>query len=375
MIYLDNAATTPMLPEVIEVMVESMQKNYGNPSSVHAVGREAKSALVMSRKNIANHFKCTTNEIVFTSGGSESINMVLMNAVMELGVKTLVTSPIEHHAVIHTLEYLVDKFGINIKYVKVDERGIVDYADLEEILANHPEKKLVSLMMVNNEVGSLLDLNKVGEICRRQQTLFMSDTVQAVGHYEIDLAQTPVDFITSSAHKFHGPKGVGLLFVRKGIPFKPLLHGAQQEQGLRAGTENVHAILGMAKAIEIAYANLEEDKKNILDFKNKLVNELKNQIPDVQFNAHSEDSFDHAYHILSVRLPKKVEMALLKLDMKGIAVSGGSACQSGADKGSHVLRSLLTEEETQKTSIRLSFCKNNSINDIDYVVKNILELL
>lgn len=375
MIYLDNAATTPLLPEVIDTMFDSMKTIYGNPSSIHTIGRDAKVALTMSRKSIANQLKCTTNEIVFTSGGSESINMVLMNAVIELDVKIIITSPIEHHAVLHTLDFLASKFEIKIIYVNVNEVGIVHYDDLEKILASHHQKKLVSLMMVNNEIGSLLDLKRVGDICRKYHTLFMSDTVQAVGHYAFDLAQTPVDFITASAHKLHGPKGVGFLYIRKGIPFKPLLHGAKQEQGLRAGTENIHAIMGMAKAIEIAYTNLTEDKTHIQNFKKALVKELQIQIPEIQFNANSDDITNHAYHILSIRLPKKVAMALLKLDINGIAASGGSACQSGADKGSHVLQHLLSENETQKTSLRLSFSKINRHSDINYIATTIKKLI
>ena len=375
MIYFDNAATTPLHPEVIDEVTRCMKEVYGNPSSTHKIGRDAKTLVETARKNIARQFNVSANEIVFTSGGSESDNMVLYNAVLELGVKTIITSRIEHHAIIHALEYLSKKFDVKVLFVNLLEDASIDYVHLEKLLAENPGAKLVSLMMVNNELGTLLDLHRVGNLCKQYQAYFLSDTVQGIGHYSIDLPSTPIDFIAASAHKFHGPKGVGFLFVRKGIPFKPLVHGASQEHGLRAGTENVHNIAGMAKALEIAYRDLEMDRKEIVALKQYFASTLQQQIPGLIFNADSDDAENHAYHILNVRFPKKIDMFLFKLDLRGVAASGGSACQSGSDKGSHVLTTILEDDEARKTSVRFSFSKFNTKAEADEVVKQILEIL
>ena len=375
MIYFDNAATTPMLPEVIETVYQSMLSCYGNPSSTHALGREAKTAVETARKSIANQLHVTAQEIVFTSGGSESDNLVLYNAVMEMGVQTIVTSVLEHHAILHTLEYLSHRFGTQVLYVNLTEEGFIDVQHLETLLQTHPEKKLVSLMMVNNELGTLLDMEQVGALCSAYQTLFLCDAVQGVGHYTIDLKKIKVDFLTASAHKFHGPKGVGFLYVRKGNAMRPLLHGAPQEHGLRAGTENVHSVVGMAKALELAYENLHADSAHIAQIKSQMVAGLKANIPNIQFNAQSDDLMQHAYHILNVRFPEKIELFLFKLDLKGIAASGGSACQSGSDKGSHVLKAILNESDAQKTSVRFSFSKFNTLAEVASAVAIIRGIL
>lgn len=375
MIYFDNAATTPIHPEVIKTVTESMQTVYGNPSSTHSMGREAKSGVETVRKNIAKLFNVTAQEIVFTAGGSEADNLILYNAVHQLGVTTIITSAIEHHAILHTLDFLAKEFGIKVSYVSVLPNGKINYEHLEELLRENPEKKLVSLMFVNNEIGTLLDLKKTSDLCREYQAYFHSDTVQGIGHYTINLQETPVDFIAASAHKFHGPKGVGFAIIKKGIAFQPLLHGGEQEHGLRAGTENVHSIIGMGKALDLAYDALNKDRTHIENIKNQFVARLQESIPTIQFNAESNQSETNAYHILNVRFPDTLAMFLFKLDLKGIAASGGSACQSGNTKGSHVLKAILSPEESQKTSVRFSFSKFNTLEEVDEVVKEIVNLL
>ena len=275
-IYLDNAATTPMLPEVIEVMQRSMQDNFGNPSSTHQFGRKAKSAVETARKNIAKHFNVTASEVIFIAGGTEADNLILHNAVVNLGVKTIITSKIEHHAVLHTVQSLQEKYAIKVVYVEVDDKGSVVLEDLENKLAQETDKVLVSLMWVNNEIGNLLPLDKVAELCKQYNALFHSDTVQGIGHYALDLKKIPIDFIAASAHKFHGPKGVGFAIVKKEHVIKPMLYGGGQEKGARSSTENVHAILGMEKALGIAYENLEKDTIYIKGIKKYLIDSFRN---------------------------------------------------------------------------------------------------
>ena len=375
MIYFDNAATTPILPEVIQVMSASMQATFGNPSSTHVLGRTAKSTVENARKNIAKHFHVSASEIVFTAGGSEADNLVLYNAVTQLGVQTIISSPIEHHAILHTLEYLHKTYGTAIHFVKILNNGQVDLTHLNQLLSEDSSQKMVSLMYVNNEIGTILDLKKVSNLCQQYQTYFHSDTVQGIGHFDIDLQQIPIDFIAASAHKFHGPKGVGFAFIRKGITFQPLLHGGDQEHGLRAGTENVHSILGMEMALNIALADLENDQKHISSLKNYFVNALQSAIPQIAFNAESQNSVYNSYHILNVRFPEPIPMFLFKLDLKGIAASGGSACQSGSQKGSHVLKEILDETNSKNTSVRFSFSKFNNQAEVDEVIKNLLQIL
>ncbi|CAM1362455.1 Cysteine desulfurase IscS [Tenacibaculum soleae] len=367
-VYLDNAATTPMLPEVIKVMQQSMQVNFGNPSSIHQFGRKAKAAVETARKNIAKHFNVAAAEIVFTAGGTEADNLILYNAVLNLGVKKIITSKIEHHAVLRTVQYLQKQYNILVKYVEVDKNGSVVLSDLEKHLQESTQKTLVSLMCVNNEIGNLLPINKVADVCKKYDAYFHSDTVQAIGHYQIDLQKTPIDFIVASAHKFHGPKGVGFAYIKKGISMQPILHGGEQEKGMRSSTENVHAILGMEKALKIAYDNLEEDKLYILKIKSYFISQLQKCFKNVQFNGLSNDFDKSSYTILNVRFNIKDKMMLFNLDLQGVAVSGGSACQSGANKGSHVLVAFLSEQEADKTSIRFSFSKLTTVNDVDYCI-------
>lgn len=368
-IYLDNAATTQMDTEVIKKMHSSMQENYGNPSSTHQFGRKAKSAVETARINIAKHFNVTASEIIFTAGGTEADNLILKNAVLNLDVKRIITSKIEHHAVLHTCDFLEKTHNIVVDFVDLDEFGSVNLSHLNTLLLNSKAKTLVSLMMINNEIGNLLDIEKVSEICKNNNALFHSDTVQAVAHYPINLKNTPIDFMVASAHKFHGPKGVGFAFFKKGFGITPMIHGGDQERGARSSTENVHAILGMEKALEIAISNLEKDKIYIEGLKKYLISELIKAIDDIEFNGHSSNLQKSSYTILNVRFPFKNEMLLFSLDMAGIAVSGGSACQSGSNKGSHVLAEILNDKEADKTSIRFSFSKFTQKTELDSLIK------
>jgi len=372
-VYLDNAATTPMLPEVVEVVQQSMLNNFGNPSSIHQFGRKAKAAVETARKKIAKHFNVSASEVIFTAGGTEADNLILYNAVLNLGVTRIVTSRVEHYAVLRTVEYLHKTYNISVDYINVSEKGVVELNDLESVLKKSSEKTLVSLMYANNEIGNLLPINKVARLCKDYEAYFHSDTVQAIGRYELDLQKTPIDFIVASAHKFHGPKGVGFAYVKKGILIQPILHGGAQENGARSSTENVHAILGMEKALEVSYSNLEGDKNHISAVKSYFIQQLKFHFEDIQFNAESESLEKSSYTILSVRFPVKDKMLLFNFDLAGIAASGGSACQSGASKGSHVLMSFLKGKAAENTSIRFSFSKLTTISEIDFAIKKMKE--
>ena len=367
-IYLDNAATTQIDEEVIEVIHSSMRGNFGNPSSVHQFGRKAKSAVETARKKIAKHFNVTASEIIFTSGGTEADNLILQNAVLNLKVKRIVTSKIEHHAVLHTCNHLKKTYNIIVDYVDVDEFGTVNTDHLEELLSGSATKTLVSLMLINNEIGNFLDVEKVAAICKENNVLFHSDTVQSVGHYPIDLQKTPIDFIVASAHKFHGPKGVGFAYFKKGFGILPMFYGGEQEMGARSSTENVHSILGMEKALSIAVSNLEKDKSYIEGLKKHFISELKGISNTIQFNGLSSNFTKSSYTILNVRFPYTNDMLLFSLDMAGIAVSGGSACQSGSSKGSHVLAEILNDIDADRTSVRFSFSKFTRKEEIDFVI-------
>ena len=374
-IYLDNAATTPILPEVIEVITKAMKDVYGNPSSSHTNGRKAKSLIETARKNIAKQFNATANEIVFTAGGSEADNLIIRNAVTNLGVTTVISSKLEHPAVLRTIDNLVKEFGITVNWVQISNNGSLDYKHLEQLIKNTKEKKLLSLMYVNNEIGNLLEFDKVSKLCDVNNVLFHSDAVQAVGHFEIDVQQTPIDFFAASAHKFHGPKGVGFAYFKNGVGILPILHGGNQERGARAGTENVHSILGMEKALHISCTNIKKETADIQYVKNYFINELKNNFEGIEFNGLSESATKSSYIILNVRFPKEYAMLLFNLDLKGISVSGGSACQSGSQKGSYVLNTILSEKDAAKTSIRFSFSKMSTIEDINYVINALKDLI
>ncbi len=367
-IYFDNAATTPITTEVIDVMTNAMKTVFGNPSSTHQFGRSAKSLVETARKNIAKRFNVTASEIVFTAGGSEADNLILRNAVQNLGVKRMISSKIEHHAVLHTIKSLEKEFDIIVDYVNVLDNGMIDINHLDELLSNDDTKTLVSLMYINNEIGSILNAKKVSELCQQNNALFHSDAVQVFGHYNLDLQETPIDFVVASAHKFHGPKGVGFAYFKKGFGIRPILTGGEQERGARAGTENVHSILGMEKALELAYQNLDEDITYVRDLKHYFMQQLELNIPNIAFNGNQKDTINSSYTILNVRFPVESAMLLFTLDLKGIAASGGSACQSGSVGGSHVLNTILSDDDAMKTSVRFSFNKHNTKPEIDTVI-------
>lgn len=377
-VYFDNAATTQIREEVVERMAQVMRDVYGNPSSTHTFGRSAKTLIEQARKTVAKILNVAASEIIFTSGGTEADNLILNSAVRDLGVKRIITSKIEHHAVLHTIDKLHDVFGTEIIYVNLDDCGRVDLKHLEEVLKSSNEKTLVSLMHVNNEVGNLLDIAKVGELCSAHKALFHSDTVQSIGHYELDLSKVKVDFTAVSAHKFHGPKGVGFAYIRKNSGLQPLIFGGEQERGFRAGTEAVHNIVGLEEALKLAYQNLDEEREYITSLKRHFTDLLKKEIPGVKFNGDCGDFENSTYTLINVCLPMSQEKALMllfQLDLHGIACSKGSACQSGSDKGSHVLNAFLPAEDLKKPSLRFSFSRYNTKEDIEYVVNVLKEFM
>lgn len=370
-VYLDNAATTPIREEVILRMHEALRDCFGNPSSTHAFGRTAKSGIEKARKAIASQLNAQAGEIIFTSGGTEADNMLLQSAVRDLGVQTLITSRIEHHAVLHTAEALREQYGIRLEYVALDPSGNPDMDSLDRLLASDASKKLVSLMHVNNEIGNLLDMEAVGALCQAYGALFHSDTVQSIGHFPWDLQKTPVDFLTAAAHKFHGPKGVGFAYIRKDAGLKPMILGGSQERGFRAGTEAFHNIVGLQAAFEAAYKNLEAECAYITDLKAYFIEQLKSAVPGVAFNGLSGDLERSTYTLVNVRLPldaSRAQMLQFHLDLKGVACSKGSACQSGSAGESHVLAEILSQEELVQPSLRFSFSCYNTKEELDYVI-------
>lgn len=370
-VYLDNAATTPMDPEVIDAMVVMMREKFGNPSSIHSFGREVRAAIENSRKTVARLLGVSPGEIFFTSGGTEADNMALQCGICDLGLKHAITSPIEHHAVLHTLDSLCQKGKVEVSHVRLQDNGHIDLQHLEELLASNP-RSMVSLMHGNNELGNLLPLKKVGELCAKYDAIFHSDTVQTMGHYKMNLSELPVHFVTCGAHKFHGPKGVGFLYVNGDVKIKPLIHGGAQERNMRGGTENVYGIVGLAKAMEIAFSEMEEHQNHIQELKTYMISLLKAEIPGVSFNGDAEGS--SLYTVLNVSFPPTPvsEMLLYKLDMAGIAASGGSACTSGSQTGSHVLTSLGTSPD--RPAVRFSFSKYNTKAEIDYTMEVLKEI-
>ena len=376
-IYLDNAATTQVRDEVIDTMADVLKSNYGNASSTHGYGRSSKSIIESCRKRIASHFNALASEIVFTSGGTEADNLVLKSAVKDLKVTHIITSKIEHHAVLHTVEQLEKDYKIKVNYVAILADGTIDYNHLETLLES-TDKTLVSLMHVNNEIGTILDLQRVADLCKSRDALFHSDSVQSVGHYHLDLQAIPIDFLAASAHKFHGPKGIGFVFIRKNSGLKPLIHGGMQERGVRAGTESIHDIVGLDTSLALAYENLESEMAQVKSLKSYFVEQLKTQIEGVKFNGCCSDSENSTYTLVNVCLPvseANAPMFLFQLDLKGIACSKGSACQSGSDKGSHVLTQILSEDDLKKPSIRFSFSIYNSKEEIDAVVETLQTLI
>jgi cysteine desulfurase len=368
-VYLDNAATTPIAPEVVDVMVEVMKNDFGNPSSTHFYGRQVKALIETSRRKIATYLNCSASEIIFTSGGTEADNMALFSAVHDLGVKRIISSTIEHHAVGHSVDALVKQNSIVFESVKLDSKGHVDLAHLELLLQNNIPT-LVSLMHANNEIATLLPLKEVSSLCKKYGAFFHSDTVQTMGHYSFDLVDLDIDFLTCAAHKFHGPKGVGFLYINKKNKVESLIHGGAQERGLRGGTENVYGIVGLAKAMDLAYEDLTQHQNHVQSLKTYMINELKTQFPSLSFHGETEPS-KSLYTVLNVCFPKtdKGGMLLFTLDLKGVAVSGGSACSSGANKGSHVLEGIAAD--MTRPNARFSFSRYTTKEEIDFALQQV----
>lgn len=372
-VYFDNAATTQVDKEVIDVMTEILTEHYGNPSSIHAHGRKTRTIIENSRKTVAKLLNCTPAEIFFTSSGSEADNMAIYGCVNDLGVKHIISSAIEHHAVGHTLEHLEKQGKIKLSYVKLLDKGIIDLEHLEELLQNQNGPTLVSLMHANNELGNLLPIKSVGEICKKYNAYFHCDTVQTIGHYKIDLQNINVHFITCSAHKFHGPKGVGFIYINHKVKIKPLIFGGAQERNMRGGTENVYGIAGLTKALEISCSGMEEHAAYIQGLKDYFIEQLKENIPGVAFNGNSEGQ--SLYTVLNVSFPESEnsEMLLFSLDIQGISASGGSACSSGSAQVSHVLMGI--HANLNRPSVRFSFSKYNTNEEIDYTINVLKEIL
>lgn len=368
-VYLDNAATTPIAPEVVDAMIPILKEGFGNPSSTHYYGRQTKALIETARRTIAGFLNCQPSEIIFTSGGTEADNMALHASVNHLGVKHIITTSIEHHAVGHTASFIEENKEIKVSFVKIDHKGTVDLNDLERLLKLN-NNALVSLMHANNEIATLLPLKKVSELCRTYNAFFHSDTVQTMGHYPFDLQELDIDFITCAAHKFHGPKGIGFLYINKRIKAEPLIHGGAQERGLRGGTENVYGIVGLAKAMELAYDDVISHQRHVQGLKSYMIEQLKTMFPDVAF--HGETTPEKSlYTVLNVCFPKteKSGMLLFTLDLKGVAISGGSACSSGATKGSHVLEGI--QADMSRPNVRFSFSRYTTKDEIDYALTQV----
>lgn len=372
-IYLDNAATTALDPEVLEAMMPYLTKFFGNPSSIYSYGRESRMGIENARKSVAKILNAHPAEIFFTSGGTESSNTAITASVRDLGCKHIISSQIEHHATTHTVEYLYHNGEAALSYVKLLPKGHIDLEDLENLLAESEEKCLVTLMHANNEIGNMIDLHAVGNLCKKYQAIFHSDTVQTVGHFPFDLRNTPVHFITGAGHKFHGPKGVGMLYINENVKIKPFVHGGSQERNMRAGTENLYGIIGFAKALELATTHYEIDSQYITDLKMYMMEQLQKQIAGVSFNG--DPTGKSLYAVLSVSFPKteKSEMILFNLDINNICASGGSACTSGADQGSHVIRAI--NNNPNQVTVRFSFSKHNTRAEIDQVIAKLKELI
>lgn len=369
-VYLDNAATTPLDPKVLEAMLPYMQNHFGNPSSTHGFGRKAKGGIIMARKTIAKYLNCTPAEILFTSGGTEADNLAICGAVRDMGIKHAITSPLEHKAVISTLQNWEKEGKIKLSIVNLNPDGSINLSHLEELLQTY-ERSFVSLMHGNNEIANILPLKRVGELCKQYDAIFHTDTVQTMAHYKFDLQDLHVHFLTGSAHKFNGPKGNGFLYVNKDIDINPMIVGGGQESSMRAGTENTYGIVGLAKAFELANEHMEEHQSHIRGLKKYMCQQLKENFPDVEFNGQCEDE-DSLYTVLSVCLPSSDngDMILLSLDIQGIAASGGSACQSGATSASHVLTAI--GAKLNRPNVRFSFGRFNTKEDIDYTVEKLV---
>ena len=372
-VYLDNAATTPMAPEIIEMMSEMMKTNFANPSSVHSFGRESKIIVESARKSIANLLNTSPGSIFFTSGGTEADNMAIKCGIHDHKITHAITSRLSHHAVLYPLQDLEKEGVIKLSYVNIDKNGVVSLSHLKELLEDHP-RTFVSIMHANNEIGTIQDLKQIGEICKEYNAIFHSDTVQTIAHYPFDMQELNVDFMAASAHKFHGPKGVGFIYISENSKIKPLLRGGGQERNMRAGTENIYGIAALAMAMKMAYENLEEEVKYIKSLKKYMIEKLQTEMEDVQFYGKCTDMDNSLYTVLSCHFPETdiAEMLLFNLDILGVACSGGSACASGGSKGSHVLTEIVSD--SKRPGIRFSFSKYNTKEDIDFAVAKLKEL-
>jgi cysteine desulfurase len=372
-IYFDNAATTPLDPEVFKEMLPYFTEKFGNPSSIYSYGRETRMAIENARKTVAKILNAHPAEIFFTSGGTESTNTAINAAVHDLGCKRIISSPIEHHATLHCVEHLSKDCGIKLSYVKILSNGQIDYDDLENLLKESKEKCLVSLMHANNEVGNITDIERVANLCEKYDAIFNADTVQTIGHFPIDVKKIHVHFINAAGHKFHGPKGVGMLYINENIKIHPFVNGGSQERGMRAGTENIYGIVGFAKALEMAVENMEEESSHIKEVRNYMKESLQKNFPDVHFNGDPEGEV--LYTVLSVAFPKteKTDMLLLNLDINNICASGGSACTSGVEKGSHVIDAIYPN--SNQATVRFSFSKYNTKEEVDMVIEKLKEIL
>jgi cysteine desulfurase len=372
-IYLDNAATTALDKEVLDAMLPYMTTHFGNPSSIYSYGRETRLAIESARKKVAGLLNAHPAEIFFTSGGTESNNTAIAAAIRDLGCKHIISSSIEHHAVLHTVEHYDNLDTVTSSNVKLLPDGHIDMKDLEEQLAARKERCLVSLMHANNEIGNLLDIDAAGNLCKKYNAIFHSDCVQTVGHYKLDLRKTPVHFISAAGHKFHGPKGIGILYINENVKIKPYILGGGQERNMRAGTENLYGIVGFAKALELATANFEKDSAYIQSLKDYMIDRLCKNVDSVSFNGDAEGK--SLYTVLNVSIPKteKSEMILFNLDINNICASGGSACTSGADQGSHVIRAI--NNNPNRIAVRFSFSKHNTTEEIDNVVTKLKEFI
>ena len=373
-VYFDNAATTPISKKVLDKMIPYMEDGFGNPSSIHKRGREIKSVIEKSRSKVADILSCEPGEIFFTSGGTEADNMFIINTVLEKKIDTIITSKVEHHAVLHCCDYLNKTQNINIKYVSISDNGEVDLDDLEKITSNN-KNALVSLMHGNNEIGNINDLKTISKICEKNNVVFHSDTVQTVGHYAIDLNKINIQGIVGSAHKFHGPKGIGFLYLNNKHKISPFIHGGAQERNMRGGTENVYGIVGLSEALTLAYENMATHKEKIIDLKSHMIESLRQKVKGVKFNGLSSDLDNSLYTVLNASIPNvdDQQMFLFNLDINNIAASAGSACSSGSDSGSHVLKEIKTEDGF--VNVRFSFSKYNSIEEVDYVINKIVEII
>jgi len=372
-IYFDNAATTSLDKDVLDAMMPYMTSHFGNPSSIYSYGRETRLAIETARKSVAKLLNAHPGEIFFTSGGTESNNTAILASIRDLGCTHVITSPIEHHAVLHTVEHYDHDGNVTSSFVKLLPDGHIDIEDLEEQLSAHEKRCLVSLMHANNEIGNLLDIHTVGNICKKYNAIFHSDCVQTVGHYPLDLRNSPVHFISGAGHKFHGPKGCGILYVNDNIKIHPFIFGGGQERNMRAGTENLYGIIGFAKALEIAMSEHEKESAYILSLKNYMIQKLSDKIPGLVLNGDAEGK--SLYTVLNVSFPKseKSEMILFNLDMNNICASGGSACSSGADMGSHVIRAI--NNNPNLVAVRFSFSKYNTKEEVDIVVDKLVEVI